>query len=50
VEGCGTLANSRGLCAKHGGGTRKPCSVEGCEKKALSGCAGRCTRHFKEIH
>jgi hypothetical protein len=30
VEGCGTLAQSRGLCGKHGGGTRKPCLVEGC--------------------
>ena len=49
VEGCGTLAHSRGLCVKHGGDSRKPCSVDGCDAKAYSGCAGMCTRHFKEM-
>jgi hypothetical protein len=28
-EGCVTTAQQRGLCAKHGGGKKKPCMEEG---------------------
>ena len=43
MEGCGTLAQSWGLCKKHGGGTEKPCSVEGCGTLAVS--KGLCGKH-----
>ena len=45
VEGCGTLAQNKGLCCKHGGGTpkTKPCSVEGCGTLAAS--KGLCYKH-----
>ena len=44
VEGCGTLAVSRGLCVKHGGDTaRKPCLVEGCGTLARN--RGLCKKH-----
>ena len=46
--GCDKWAVSGGLCKKHGGSSKKPCLVEGCDKKARSDCAGRCKRHFKE--
>ena len=39
-EGCTTLARSRGLCKKHGGGKR--CSEPDCDKAAVKGewCSG----------
>ena len=40
-EGCTTLVQSRGLCGKHGGGTR--CSEPDCEKAAERG--GWCSGH-----
>ena len=43
VEGCGTLAQSRGLCKKHGGQNRKPCLVEGCG--TLANSRGLCFKH-----
>jgi hypothetical protein len=41
VEGCSTAAKIRGLCSKHGGGTR--CRQEGCTKAAKAG--GLCKAH-----
>ena len=43
VEGCTTLANSRGLCVKHGGSTRKECEVEGRWHLAAKGVY--CAKH-----
>ena len=43
VEGCGTLVHSRGLCRKHGGGTKKLCLVEGCG--TLPQTRGLCRKH-----
>jgi hypothetical protein len=43
VEGCTTLAASRGLCGKHGGSTKKECEVEGCTTLASS--RGLCCKH-----
>ena len=40
-EGCKSIAQSRGLCKKHGGGTR--CSEPDCEKAAERG--GWCSGH-----
>ncbi|GMF15280.1 unnamed protein product [Phytophthora lilii] len=41
VEGCTSLARSRGRCKAHGGGGR--CQFEGCTRAAQSG--GRCVAH-----
>ena len=40
-DGCTTPAKSRGLCGKHGGGTR--CTEPDCDKAAVKG--GKCSGH-----
>jgi hypothetical protein len=42
------LAQSRGLCKKHGGDTRKPCLVEGCG--TLANSRGLCFKHGGSKH
>ena len=45
VDGCATAAHpsSKGLCGKHGGGTKQPCSMPGC--KSLSMKDMLCRKH-----